>query len=243
MRAPRSGTRATTRHNGPVTPPRQPLHRWGRALTASPARAWTAAVVLILLAATPVALRYLVFWPLDQWQVDVEVYREAGRLDPDRPPDLLRHHRDAAAAAVHLPAVRGDPRRCRWRWCRSGWSGGCGPRRRSPRPRRSSGIAGWRLIHRHGAARAARAGADHRADAVAAPGLRRHPLRPGQRVHGPGLPDGPAPAAAAAAAPHPRGVLVGLAMSIKLTPGVFVVHYLVNRRWREAGGPSARPRR
>ena len=32
----------------------------------------------------------------------------------------------------------------------------------------------------------------------------------------------------------PPGVLVGLAMSIKLTPGVFVVHYLVNRRWREA---------
>ena len=32
----------------------------------------------------------------------------------------------------------------------------------------------------------------------------------------------------------PAGVLVGLAMSIKLTPGVFVVHYLVNRRWREA---------
>ncbi len=26
----------------------------------------------------PVVLRYLVFWPLDQWQVDVEVYREAG---------------------------------------------------------------------------------------------------------------------------------------------------------------------
>ena len=32
----------------------------------------------------------------------------------------------------------------------------------------------------------------------------------------------------------PPGVLVGLAMSIKLTPGVFVVHYLVNRRWKEA---------
>src|SRR4029079_8382994 len=32
----------------------------------------------------------------------------------------------------------------------------------------------------------------------------------------------------------PAGVLVGLAMSIKLTPGVFVVHYLVNRRWKEA---------
>ena len=32
----------------------------------------------------------------------------------------------------------------------------------------------------------------------------------------------------------PAGVLVGVAMSIKLTPGVFVIHYLVCRRWREA---------
>jgi alpha-1,2-mannosyltransferase len=32
----------------------------------------------------------------------------------------------------------------------------------------------------------------------------------------------------------PRGVLVGLATAVKLTPGVFVVHYLVTRRWREA---------
>jgi alpha-1,2-mannosyltransferase len=32
----------------------------------------------------------------------------------------------------------------------------------------------------------------------------------------------------------PAGVLVGLAMAVKLTPGVFVVHYLVCRRWREA---------
>lgn len=32
----------------------------------------------------------------------------------------------------------------------------------------------------------------------------------------------------------PPGTLVGLAMAIKLTPGVFVVHYLLCRRWREA---------
>ena len=32
----------------------------------------------------------------------------------------------------------------------------------------------------------------------------------------------------------PRGVLVGLAMAVKLTPGVFVVHFLVTRRWKEA---------
>ena len=35
-------------------------------------------MVLVLLAASLPVLRYLVFWPLDQWQVDVEVYREAG---------------------------------------------------------------------------------------------------------------------------------------------------------------------
>ena len=29
------------------------------------------------------------------------------------------------------------------------------------------------------------------------------------------------------------GVLVGLAMAIKLTPGVFVIHYLLNKRWRD----------
>jgi len=32
----------------------------------------------------------------------------------------------------------------------------------------------------------------------------------------------------------PQGVLVGLAMAVKLTPGVFVVHFLVTRRYREA---------
>ena len=39
---------------------------------------WLLAVCLIALAALPVALRYLVFWPLDQWQIDVQVYRDAG---------------------------------------------------------------------------------------------------------------------------------------------------------------------
>ncbi len=32
----------------------------------------------------------------------------------------------------------------------------------------------------------------------------------------------------------PRGVLIGVATAVKLTPGVFVVHLLVTRRWREA---------
>lgn len=32
----------------------------------------------------------------------------------------------------------------------------------------------------------------------------------------------------------PRGVLVGLATAVKLTPGVFILYYLVTRRWRAA---------
>ncbi|WP_291522677.1 glycosyltransferase 87 family protein [Branchiibius sp. NY16-3462-2] len=32
----------------------------------------------------------------------------------------------------------------------------------------------------------------------------------------------------------PRGVLIGLATSIKLTPGIFIVHLLVTRQWRAA---------
>ena len=55
-----------TPDNGAVTPPVDrtvPRHRW------------LLAVLVIALAAVPVVLRYLVFWPLDQWQVDVEVYR------------------------------------------------------------------------------------------------------------------------------------------------------------------------
>lgn len=34
---------------------------------------------------------------------------------------------------------------------------------------------------------------------------------------------------------HRRGVLVGLATALKLTPGLFVVYLLLRRRWREAG--------
>ena len=43
-------------------------------------------------------------------------------------------------------------------------------------------------------------------DAVAAPGVRRHPLRSGQRLHGAGVPDGPAATAPRRAAPaYPTG--------------------------------------
>jgi alpha-1,2-mannosyltransferase len=36
-----------------------------------------------------------------------------------------------------------------------------------------------------------------------------------------------------------RGVLLGIAAAVKLTPGVFVLYLLVRRRWREAGNAVA----
>src|SRR3954451_5271053 len=40
---------------------------------------WTLAVLLTAAGVAPLVHHYLVSWPQDQWQVDLEVYREAGR--------------------------------------------------------------------------------------------------------------------------------------------------------------------
>ena len=94
--------------------------------------------------------------------------------------------------------------------------------------------AGWRLIHRHGDA------APLVLALLTAPVLWLHPVSDGIRF---GQVNAFMVLACLMDLRQPRpgllrrvpaGVLVGLAMSIKLTPGVFVVHYLVNRRWREA---------
>ena len=69
---------------------------------------WALAALIVALAAMPVVLRYLVFWPLDQWQVDVEVYRQAGSRS-SRASDLSGDDRGAATVALHLPTLRGDP--------------------------------------------------------------------------------------------------------------------------------------
>ena len=52
--------------------------RWGDRALPRPWQRWALAVGVIVLAALPMVLRYLVLWPLDQWQVDVDVYRQAG---------------------------------------------------------------------------------------------------------------------------------------------------------------------
>ncbi|MDT0212359.1 glycosyltransferase 87 family protein [Rothia sp. ARF10] len=199
-----------------------------------PARVqWPLAVVVIALAALPAVLRYMVFWPLDQWQVDVEVYREAGvSILTGRPiyaamteaPQLLPFTYPPFAALLAIPLA----------WVPFGVAGWLWTAAQVAATTAIVWYAGWRLISRAGG------WAPLALAALVAPMLWLHPVSDGIRF-------GQVNAFMVLAClmdlrrPRPRllrhvppGVLVGLAMSIKLTPGVFVVHYLVNRRWREA---------
>lgn len=207
----------------PPRPRRSPSARWQ----------WPLAVALIALAAVPVVLRYLVFWPMDQWQVDVEVYREAGvSILTGRPiyaamteaPQLLPFTYPPFAAILAIPLA----------WVPFGVAGWLWTAAQVAATTAIVWYAGWRLIHRAGG------WAPLALAALVAPMLWLHPVSDGIRFGQvnafmvlaclmdlrrlrPGL------------LRHvPPGVLVGLAMSIKLTPGVFVIHYLINRRWREA---------
>lgn len=207
----------------PPTPPqtRVPRHRW------------LLAVVLVALAASPVVLRYLVFWPLDQWQVDVEVYRAAGvsiltgRPIYDgltEPPQLLPFTYPPFAAFLAVPLALVPFGVAGWLWTGA----------QVLATTMTTWYAGWRILRPTGPwLPLALAG-------LTAPMLWLHPVGDGIRFGQvnafivlaclmdlrdprPGL-----------VRRVPRGVLVGLAMAVKLTPGVFVVHFLVTRRWREA---------
>ncbi|MEO7070729.1 MAG: glycosyltransferase 87 family protein [Nostocoides sp.] len=203
---------------------RQPTHSW---------RMWLLAGVVIAVGSLPVVLRYLVFWPLDQWQVDVEVYRMAGQsILVGRPiyaamtesPQLLPSTYPPFAAILAMPLALLPFGAVGWIWT-------------ALQIAATAGIvwySGYRLIHRAGA----------RLPLLLAgltiPMLWLHPVSDGIRF-------GQVNAFIVLAClmdirrPRPRllrgvpeGVLVGLATAVKLTPGVFVVHYLVTRRWRMA---------
>lgn len=209
--------------DGRVTPTHPPLRRWQ----------WPLAVGLIALAAVPVVLRYLVFWPMDQWQVDVEVYREAGvSIMTGRPiyaamteaPQLLPFTYPPFAAIVAMPLA----------WLPFGVVGWLWTAAQVAATTAIVWYAGWRLIHRAGP------WVPLALAALVAPMLWLHPVADGIRF---GQVNAFMVLACLMDLRRPRpgllrwvppGVLVGLAMSIKLTPGVFVIHYLVNRRWREA---------
>ena len=197
---------------------------------------WLAALALILAGASIPLVRFLVLWPMDQWQVDVEVYREAGiSILLGRPiygamteaPQLLPFTYPPFAALLAVPLALLPFGVVGWAWT-------------AAQVAATAGIvwyAGYRLIH---------SGPGGRARPVvlgllAAPMFWLHPVGDGIRF-------GQVNAFIVLAClmdlrrPRPRllasvppGVLVGLAMAIKLTPGVFVIHYLLCRRWKEAG--------
>jgi alpha-1,2-mannosyltransferase len=206
---------------------------WGERRLPRPWQRWAVAVVLVLLAASPVVLRYLVFWPLDQWQVDVEVYRQAGvsvlygrpvYLALTEAPQLLPFTYPPFAAFLAVPLALLPFGVVGWLWTAL----------QVAATTATVWYAGYRLIHRAGS------WAPLALAALTAPMLWLHPVSDGIRF---GQVNAfivllclldlrrPRPRLVRWI---PRGVLVGLATAVKLTPGVFIVHFLVTRRWRDA---------
>lgn len=203
-------------------------------------------VVVLLLAAAPIARRYLLEWPADQLQVDLEVYREAARsVLIGRPvyshrtdaPQLLPFTYPPLAALLALPTVAVP-------WPVTGWvwtalqlvllwfTVGIAFRPLLERVRDrigvrvalvQGGVAGamvWMLPVSDGI----RFGQVNAilvllclADLA---GRRRGGADAARGLQGVGL---------------PPGVLIGVATAVKLTPGLFLVHLLVTRRWRAVG--------
>ncbi|HEV7148846.1 MAG TPA: glycosyltransferase 87 family protein [Pedococcus sp.] len=206
---------------------------WVRIGTWPSSRRWALAVVVILAAAAIPVLRYMVFWPIDQWQVDVEVYREAGvSILTGRPiysamteaPQLLPFTYPPFAAILAVPLAMFPFGVIGWLWTLAQIAA-------------TTAIvwyAGWRLIHRTGP------WVPIVLALLTVPMLWLQPVSDGIRF---GQVNAFMVLACLMDLRQPRpgvlrrvppGVLVGLSMAIKLTPGVFVVHYLVNKRWREA---------
>ncbi|MCA1782593.1 MAG: glycosyltransferase 87 family protein [Intrasporangiaceae bacterium] len=209
--------------------------------TRRPARLlpWVLGLLVLALGALPPVLRYLVFWPQDQWQVDVEVYRRAGvsilagadlyAVLTD-PPQLLPFTYPPFAAILAIPLGLVPLEAAGWLWAVAQVVATFG----------IVWLAAYRLLPWDASERA------HTwqpliVAALTVPMLWLHPVADGIRF-------GQVNAFLVLAVladlrrPRPRvlrgvppGLLVGLAMAIKLTPGVFLIHYLVCRRWREAG--------
>jgi len=206
--------------------------RGARLLAALAARPWLQVLLVALvlaLAELPVAWKYLVTWPQDQWQVDIEVYREAGRsivygrpiyLQMTESPQLLPFTYPPFAALLALPLVLLPFHVLGWVWTALQVLATYG----------AVLIAFRALLRRAGGARWL-GGA-----LVTAPVLWLNPVADGVRF---GQVNAFLVLACLAdlAVRRPRwrrGVLIGLSIAVKLTPGVFLVHLLWSRRWRDS---------
>lgn len=190
-------------------------------------------VLFVLIAAWPVA-KFLVFFPQDQWQVDVQVYREGGLsvlqgrdiyAQMTQPPQLLPFTYPPIAAFLSVPLAFVPFEVAAWGWTIAQLAADVA----------IVWFAWYRLRERVGVWAPVLVGV------VAAGFLWTQPVGDGIRF---AQVNAFLVLACLLDLQRPRqrwlmtvppGVLVGLAMAIKLTPGVFVIHYLINRRWREAG--------
>ena len=187
-------------------------------------------VVLVLaIAEAPVAWHYLVTWPGDQWQVDVEVYREAARSvlygrpiydQLTEPPQLLPFTYPPFAALLALPLAALPFNVVGWLWTAM-----------QVAATYATVVIAFRAL-------LARAGGWKwvAAAVVAVPMLWLHPVADGVRF---GQVNAFIVLACVAdlVVTRPRwarGTLIGLATAVKLTPGVFLVHLAWSRQWRAA---------
>ena len=195
-------------------------------------------VVLVLavlgLGAFPLAYHYLVQWPQDQWQVDVEVYREAARSlvygrpiyeQLTEPPQLLPFTYPPFAALLALPLAAIPFRAVGVLWTLAQVAATYGTVLLAFRPLLAR-AGGWRRV----------AGA-----VLTVPVLWMLPVSDGIRFGQINAflvllctADLLAVQAPWARWTGARGALIGVATAIKLTPGVFLVHLAWSRRWREA---------
>ncbi len=191
-------------------------------------------VAVLALAALPLAWHYLVAWPGDQWQVDLEVYREAGRsVVLGRPvydqltesPQLLPFTYPPFAALLAVPLVLVPFHAAGWLWTALQVAATYATVLIAFR-RLLTRTGGWRWL----------VGA-----LVTAPLLYLHPVSDGVRFGQVNaflvlacLVDLAVERSTLARRRWlgPRGTWVGLATAVKLTPGVFLVHLAVCRRWR-----------
>jgi alpha-1,2-mannosyltransferase len=191
---------------------------------------WALAVLIVAGGLAPLVRHYLVTWPQDQWQVDLEVYRQAGtsvlygRHVYDvltEPPQLLPFTYPPFAAVLAVPIALIPFTTAAWLWtiAQIAASGA------------TVWIAGRRLLVRAGAWRPV-------ATAVLTVVMVwLHPLSDGIRF-------GQVNAfivllclldLTAVRPRWGRGLLVGLMAAVKLTPGIFLLYFAAVRRWRVAG--------
>ena len=192
---------------------------------------WLLAVLVVVAGVGPVAWHYLENWPQDQWQVDLQVYREAGRSvlfgrpiydELTDPPQLLPFTYPPFAALLATPTALISFGAVAWLWTAA----------QVVATGISVWIAGRPLLSRAGQ------WAPVATAAFTVVMVWLQPLSDGIRF-------GQVNAfivlvclidLTAVRPRWARGVLIGLATAVKLTPGTFLIYFVWARRWRVALG-------